>query len=120
MNITYIWYYHLGHISDTRINKLYKSEYFDPYDFQSLKTYEYYLMDKMTKISFSRHWERAKELLALVHLDVYGPMTTQVRGEYSYFITSMDDLSRFRYVYLMKHKSKAFDKFKEYQCMVEK
>ena len=47
-------------------------------------------------------------------------MTTQVRDGYSYFITFTDDLSRFGYVYRMKHKSKAFDKFKEYQCMVEK
>ena len=31
-----------------------------------------------------------------------------------------DDLSRFGYVYLMKYKSEAFDKFKEYQSMVEK
>ena len=29
-------------------------------------------------------------------------------------------LSRFGYVYLMKHKFEAFDKFKEYQGMVEK
>ena len=47
-------------------------------------------------------------------------MTTQARGGYSYFITFTDDLSRFGYVYLMKHKSEAFDKFKEYQSMVEK
>ena len=47
-------------------------------------------------------------------------MTTQARGGYSYFITFTDDLSRFGYVYLMKHKSEAFDKFKEYESMVEK
>ena len=47
-------------------------------------------------------------------------MTTQAKGGYSYFITFIDDLSRFGYVYLMKHKSEAFDKFKEYQSMVEK
>ena len=47
-------------------------------------------------------------------------MTTEVRGGYSYFITFINDLSRFGYVYLMKHKFEAFDKFKEYQSMVEK
>ena len=46
-------------------------------------------------------------------------MTTQARGGYSYFITFTDNLSRFGFVYLMKHKSEAFDKFKEYQKMVE-
>ena len=47
-------------------------------------------------------------------------MTTQAREGYFYFITFMEDLSRFGYVYLMKHKFEAFDKFKEYQCMIKK
>ena len=47
-------------------------------------------------------------------------MTTQAKGGYSYFITFIDDLSRLGYVYLLKHKFKAFDKFKEYKSMVEK
>ena len=77
-------------------------------------------MKKMTKTPFSGHGERTSELLGLVHTDVCGPVTTEARGGYSYFITFTDDLSRFGYVYLMKHKSEAFDKFKEYQSMVEK
>ena len=47
-------------------------------------------------------------------------MITEARGGYSYFITFTDDLSRFGYVYLMKYKSEVFDKFKEYQSMIEK
>ena len=74
----------------------------------------------MTKSPFTGHGERVNELLGLVHTDVCGPMTTQAREGYSYFITFIDDLSRFGHVYLMKYKSKAFDKFKEYQSMVEK
>ena len=85
-----------------------------------MKTCESCLIGKMTKTPFSRHRERANELLALVYTDVCGSMTTQVRGGYSYFITFMKDLSRFGYVYLMKYKFEAFDKFNEYQCMVEK
>ena len=74
----------------------------------------------MSKSPFTRHGDRVTELLGLVHTNVYGPMTTQAKEGYSYFIIFIDDLSRFSYVYLMKHKSEAFDKFKEYQSMVEK
>ena len=77
-------------------------------------------MGKMTKTPFSGHGERTSELLGLVHTDVCGPMTTHAQGGYSYFITITDDLSRYGFVYLMKHKFEAFDKFKEYQSMVEK
>ena len=35
------------------------------------------------------------------------------------FLTFTDDLSRYGYIYLMKHKSETFEKFKEFQSEVE-
>ena len=58
-------------------------------------------------------------MLELVHSDVYGPMSTQARGGYEYFITFIDDYSRFGYVYLMKQKFEAFEKYKEFKAEVE-
>ena len=58
VNVTYLWHCRLGHIIESRINKLYKEEFFDPNDYESLKTYKSYLMGKMSKISFSRYGER--------------------------------------------------------------
>ena len=43
----------------------------------------------------------------------------QARGRYGYFITFTDDYSRYGYVYLMFHKSKSFEKFREYKTEVE-
>ena len=77
-------------------------------------------MGKMTKTTFSRTMERATDLLEIIHTDVYGSMNVEVRGGYRYFLTFTDDLSRYGYIYLMKHKSKTFEKFKEFQSEVEK
>ena len=41
------------------------------------------------------------------------------KGGYEYFITFTDDYSRYGYVYLMKQKSEAFEKFKESRAEVE-
>ena len=60
------------------------------------------------------------DILDLVHIDVCCPISIQARGGYSYFIIFTDDMSKFRYVYLMKYKFEVFDKFKEYQRMIEK
>ena len=60
------------------------------------------------------------DLLELIHTDVCGPMSSTARGGFQYFITFTDDLSRYGYVYLMKHKSETFEKFKEFQNEVEK
>ena len=62
---------------------------------------------------------RVKEVLDLVHTDLCGPMSTSARGGYEYFIIFIDDYSRYGYIYLMRHKSEAFDKFKEYKAEVE-
>ena len=58
-------------------------------------------------------------MLELVHTDVCGPMSTQAKGGYEYFITFTDDLSRYGYVYLMRRKSETFEKFKEFRVEVE-
>ncbi|KAK1591530.1 hypothetical protein Q3G72_009150 [Acer saccharum] len=84
-----------------------------------LPTCESCLEGKMTKRTFSAIGARATECLGLIHTDVCGPMSIQARGGYEYFITFMDDYSRFGYVYLMRHKSDAFDMFKAFKAEVE-
>ena len=59
--------------------------------------------------------ERASDLLEITHADVCGPMSADARGGYRYFLTFTDELSRYGYIYLMKHKSEMFEKFKQFQ-----
>jgi hypothetical protein len=54
------------------------------------------------------------ELLELVHIDVCGPMSYKARGCFQYFNTFTNDFSRYGYIYLMRHKSESFEKFKEF------
>ena len=46
-------------------------------------------------------------------------VNVEARGRYHYFLTFTDDLSRYGYIYLMKHKSETFEKFKGFQSEVE-
>ena len=73
----------------------------------------------MTKQPFNTKGRRAQESLELVHTDVCGPMSTQAKVDYEYFITFTDDYSRYGYVYLIRQKSEAFEKFKEFRAEVE-
>ena len=63
---------------------------------------------------------RSKEQLELVHFNLCGPMTIQARSGFKYFITFIDDYSRYGYIYLMRSKSEAFEKFKEYRAETKK
>ncbi|KAJ9539456.1 hypothetical protein OSB04_032189 [Centaurea solstitialis] len=55
----------------------------------------------------------------LVDQDVCGPFSHEARGGYRYFITFTDDFSRYGYVYLIRHKSEAFERFKKFQNEVQ-
>ena len=101
------------------MKKLHKDGLLESLDYESLDACEPCLMGKMTKTLFSGTMEHATDLLEIIHTDVCGPMSVDARGGYHYFLTFTDDLSRYEYIYLMKHKSKTFEKFKEFQSEVE-
>jgi hypothetical protein len=73
----------------------------------------------MTKAPFTGQSERASDLLGLLHTDVCGPMSSIARGGFQYFITFTNEFSRYGYIYLMRHKSELFEKFKEFQNEVQ-
>lgn len=118
-NPTYLWHCRLGHINEKRISKLHKDGFLDSFDFESYEKCESCLLGKMTKAPFTGHSERASDVLGLIHSDVCGPMSSLARGRFYYFITFTDDFSRYGYVYLMRHKSESFEKFKEFKNEVQ-
>ena len=69
----------------------------------------------MTKTPFFGTMELASDLLEIIHVDVCGPMSVDACGGYRYFLTFTGELSRYGYIYLMKHKSEMFEKFKKFQ-----
>ena len=116
---TYLWHCRLGHIGVKRMKKLHADGLLESLDYESLDACEPCLMGKMTKTPFFGTMEQATNLLEIIHTDVCGPMSVDARGGYRYFLTFRDDLSRYGYIYLMKHKSETFEKFKEFQSEVE-
>jgi transposase InsO family protein len=118
-NETLLWHYRLGHINEKRIKKLQEFNLLGLLDCKAIETCEPCLIGKMTKAPFKKKGTRAKDLLELIHSDVCGPMSISARDGYRYFITFIDDYSRYGYIYLMKNKSEAFGKFKEFKNEVE-
>ncbi|KAJ9538361.1 hypothetical protein OSB04_031094 [Centaurea solstitialis] len=116
---TYLWHCRLGHINKKRIEKLLKGGFLGSFDFRPFDNCESCLSGKMTKQPFNKDNERVNELLGIIHTDVCGPFSHEARGGYRYFITFTNDFSRYGYVYLIRHKSEAFERFKEFQNEVQ-
>ena len=57
--------------------------------------------------------------LELVHSDVCGPFHIDSVGGSKYFVTFVDDYSRYVTVYMLKSKGEAFDKFVDFVISAE-
>ena len=62
---------------------------------------------------------RETKLLELIHLDLGDLKQTMTRGGKKFYVTFIDDYSRFTRVYLLRNKDEAFDMFLSYKVEVE-
>ena len=118
-NSKYLWHLRLCHIAEDRITKLERMGILSNLESASNPTCEACLQGKMTRSPFVGQMARAKDILETIHSDVCGPFREMARGGFFYFITFIDDLSRYGHLFLMKNKSESFEKFKEFKAQVE-
>lgn len=112
-----IWHSRLAHLNYRMLKYMNKHGYISCHDKLTEKC-EVCVQAKMPKKPFPKV-ERSTEILDLVHSDICEFNGNLSRGGKRYFITFIDDSSRFTYVYLLRNKSEAFEKFKEYKTLVE-
>jgi len=62
---------------------------------------------------------RSSGLLELIHTDICGPFSVTSVDGFSYFITFTDVYSRYGYIFPIRERSKALDKFKIFKAEVE-
>ena len=61
---------------------------------------------------------RSTELLGRIHTDLHGPVP-KTPGGFRYWVTFIDDYSRFKRIVLLKKKSDTFPAFKEFIAEAE-
>ncbi|KAA0067405.1 gag/pol protein [Cucumis melo var. makuwa] len=104
---------------NTRIERLVESGLLSQLEDNSLPPCDSCLEEKTTKRSFTGKGLRAKTSLELVHSDLCRPIDVKARGGYEYFISFIDDYSRYGHVYLIQNKFDSFEKLKEHKAEVE-
>ena len=63
---------------------------------------------------------RSSKILDLVHTDVCGPFPVESLGGSRYFLSFVDDYSRYAWIYPIKAKSEVFGRLKQWLSMVER
>ena len=82
---------------------------------------EHCIYGRQRRVSFFRGGHvRKKNVLELVHSDVFGPVNIKSLGGASYFVTFIDDASRMVWTYPTKNKSEVFGIFQKFHVAVER
>ena len=80
---------------------------------------EHCVFENLHCIKFLKAIHRAKGTLDYIHSDCWGPSRVESMGGDRYFLLIIDDYSRMSWVLMMRHKSEAFNKFKQWKTLVE-
>src|SRR5690606_22346411 len=114
------WYSRMGHLSQKGLELLVKSGYLEYKDIDTLGFCEDCVLGKAHKQNFKKGNHTSKETLEYVHSDIWGaPSVMPSLAGKQYFITFIDDYSWKVWIYFLKTKDEAFERFKEWKAEVE-
>jgi histone deacetylase 1/2 len=74
---------------------------------------------KSHQLPYSKSYNIASTPLELIHSDVWGTAPTSV-GRNTYYVSFIDDYSRYTWIYLLRRKSDVFHVFHHFQKFVER
>ena len=114
-----MWHRHLGHPNSDVLHTLFNSGLLGnkscssidlSFDCTSCK------LGKSKVLPFPHHASRASQCFELIHSDVWGIAPVVSHAHYKYFVTFIDDFSRFTWVYFLWAKGEVFFSFSALSC----
>ena len=114
-----IWHQRLGHISDRILNSVVKScnisfpfneksSFCNPYQYGKSHSLPFPISDSFTS-----------QPLELIHCDLWGPFPIPSTVGFCFYISFVDNYTRFTHIYPLKQKNEALSTFIQYKNLVE-
>ncbi|GJV23603.1 retrovirus-related pol polyprotein from transposon TNT 1-94 [Tanacetum coccineum] len=113
-----MWHGRIGHVNFNLMRRLIKFNSIPNFHIDSKYKCETYVEAKLTRSSF-KSVKRKTEPLDMIHTDICDLKSLPTKRGNKYFITFIDDCTKYCYVYLLKSKDEAIDKFVLYKTEVE-
>lgn len=74
---------------------------------------------KFSALPFNRSISVSSTPFDLIHSDVWGPSPVATKGGFRYYVSFIDDHTRYCWVYLMKHRSEFFEIYTTFRALVK-
>lgn len=107
----------LGHLSNSRMTLLH-------YDFPFIGLDQEGVCDvchlaKQKKLPYQRSFNKAMKPFDLIHFDIWGPLAIKFVRGFSYFLTAVEDFSRYIWVTLMRSKAEVSQHVMNFVQLIE-
>jgi hypothetical protein len=114
------WHHRLGHPSSIIVRKIISSNNLPCFSESNKELVcDACQRAKSHQLSYTTSSSISSAPLELVFSDVWGPAPDSIGGK-KYYVSFIDDFSKFTWIYLLKFKFKVFQKFREFQSLVER
>lgn len=113
------WHRRLGHPSSSVVQSIIRSNKLACAPSRESLVCDACQRAKVHRLPFNNSTHVTSSPLELVHTDVWGPARTSVGG-FKYYVSFLDDYSRFTWIYLIKRKPDVEQVFYSFQTHVER
>lgn len=104
----YLWHSRLGHVSASRLKYLASTGALGKLQTSDISDCCGCKLAKFSALPFTKSVSVSYSPFDLVHSDVWGPSPVFTKGGSRYYVSFIDDYTRYCWVYLMKNRSEFF------------
>jgi hypothetical protein len=98
-----IWHFRLGHLFQSRMSLLH--EFLSDIPCKNNDVCTVCPLARQRRLSFPISTSVSTSIFEMIHVDIWGPFSVSSINGSSYFLTIVDDFSRFTWIYLLQSKS---------------
>ncbi|KZV36180.1 hypothetical protein F511_26362, partial [Dorcoceras hygrometricum] len=112
-----LWHLRMGHPSPSRLSRLKDVVHFDSDNIEINPCHVCHL-SKQKRLPFESHNKLVAQSFELLHIDIWGPFSQVYVDGYRFFLTIVDDHTRFTWVYMLHSKSEVSSIFPTFCQMI--
>ena len=115
----YLWHSHLGHVSFSRLKFLASIGALGKLQTHDVSNSSGCKLAKFSALPFNRSVFVSSSPFDLIYSDVWGPSPVPIKRGSRYYVSFIDDHTRYCWVYLMKHHYEFFEIYKAFHALVK-
>ena len=115
----YLWHSRLGHVSASHSQFLGSTRALGQLNSHDISNCSVCKLTKFSALPFNKSVSVSHAPFDLVHSDVWGPSPVSTKGGSKYYVSFIDDFTRYTWVYLMKRRSDFLTVFQNFRALVK-